>query len=167
MLRSVIMTYQVCVLQSSSRGSSTNPVTRVQRFALKTLLYIYGNMRDGQQQTLESVIRYAMHYPACTSMAELGATCGPKSEHSSCMLPLPQLMSVCGLKHSDGRCCFSTCIVTCLCRLAARRLYTSAAATTDTTDVADTTDCRAMKQPYPVMLLEHDKFKATGTGRLA
>ena len=46
------------VLQSTTRASSANPATRVQRFAADILRYIYSNMKDGHQQTLESVIRY-------------------------------------------------------------------------------------------------------------
>lgn len=70
-----------CALQSASRGSSANPATRVQRFAAAVLRYIFSNMQDGQQQTLESVIRYAcqtcVHTPASSpgiKMLQVGIT---------------------------------------------------------------------------------------------
>ena len=47
------------VLQPPSRGSSAQPMTRVQRFAASILQYIRDNLKAGKTETFESVIRYA------------------------------------------------------------------------------------------------------------
>lgn len=63
-------------MQTSSRGSSANPATRVQRFAAAILQYIYSNMQEGQQQTLESVIRYSSNTFTNALTSPLSLPCG-------------------------------------------------------------------------------------------
>lgn len=59
------------VLQPPSRGSSAQPVTRVQRFAATILQYIRDNLKAGKTETFESVIRST---PGLEATVALGPT---------------------------------------------------------------------------------------------
>ena len=45
------------LLQPANRGSSAQPLTRVQRFGASILHYLHDKLKTGKKEMLESVIR--------------------------------------------------------------------------------------------------------------